>query len=195
MVSLVDRTCSCRYWQLSGLPSPHAISCIFFKTNCLDEYVAPCYWIEQFKKTYAHCLEPVEGMQAWAVSNSPKPRAPGYVKMPGRPKKNRKREAGEKPKTTRVSKVGTRIRCSKCKGVGHNISSCDRRHGVASGPAAFTVSQSSAARNAAPSAAGPNPTASAGPNAMVSSHLVAFTLAICHISSLTNCMSLIGSCS
>jgi len=100
-------------------------------------------------------LEPVEGMQAWAVSNSPKPRAPGYVKMPGRPKKNRKREAGEKPKTTRVSKVGTRIRCSKCKGVGHNISSCDRRHGVASGPAAFTGSQSSAARNAAPSAADP----------------------------------------
>jgi len=115
--------------------------------------------------------------------------------MPDRPKKARKRETGEKPKTTRVSKVGTRIRCSKCKGVGHNISSCDRRHGVASGPAAFTVSQSSAARNAAPSAAGPNPTASAGPNAMVSSHLVAFTLAICHISSLTNCMSLIGSCS
>jgi len=33
LVSLVDRTCSCRYWQLSGLPCPHAISCIFFQNK------------------------------------------------------------------------------------------------------------------------------------------------------------------
>jgi hypothetical protein len=37
VANLVERTCSCRYWQLSGLPCPHAIACIFFKTDCLDD--------------------------------------------------------------------------------------------------------------------------------------------------------------
>jgi len=29
-VNLDERTCSCRFWQLSGLPCPHAISCIYY---------------------------------------------------------------------------------------------------------------------------------------------------------------------
>ena len=114
---------------MSGLPCPHAIACIFFKTNCLDEYVAGCYSIEHFQRTYEHCLQPLEGMTAWPQSNLPKPNPPGYVKMPGRPKKSRKREYGEKPKRTKMSKAGGKIRCSKCKSTGHNTTTCDRRHG------------------------------------------------------------------
>jgi len=47
----VAKTCSCRYWQLAGLPCCHAISCILFKTNYLDEYVADCYSVQHFKQT------------------------------------------------------------------------------------------------------------------------------------------------
>jgi hypothetical protein len=36
---------------------------------------------------------PVEGMNAWPVSEKTLLKAPGYVKMPCRPKKERKREA------------------------------------------------------------------------------------------------------
>ena len=129
-VDLQKRECSCRYWQLAGLPCPHAISSIFFKTNSLDEYIAPCYHVTQFKNTYSHCLNPVEGMQSWPESDMPTLRAPGYVKMPGRPKKERRREPQEQPKARKLSKVGTVIRCRKCKGTGHNRSTCDRRHGV-----------------------------------------------------------------
>jgi hypothetical protein len=134
VVNLVTKTCSCRYWQLSGLPCPHAIACIFFKTNCLDGFVAACYHIEHFKRTYEHCLEPLEGMTAWAESEMPKPKPPGYVKMPGRPKKSRRREPGEKAKRTKMAKIGGKIRCSKCKATGHNTTTCDRRHGTASEP-------------------------------------------------------------
>ncbi|WVZ50575.1 LOW QUALITY PROTEIN: hypothetical protein U9M48_001817 [Paspalum notatum var. saurae] len=131
-VNLADKTCSCRYWQLPGLPCPHAISCIFFKTNTLDEYIAPCYKVDGIKETYSHYLEPVEGMHNWPVSDRPKPLAPGYIKMPGRPKKERKRESTEKPKPTKLSKVGTIIRCRICKGTGHNRSSCSKRNGSTS---------------------------------------------------------------
>jgi alpha-galactosidase len=47
--------------------------------------------------------------------------------MSGRPKTQRTREPNEQPKATKMSRVGTVIICHKCKGVGHNKSSCDRR--------------------------------------------------------------------
>nr|ABA98502.1 transposon protein, putative, Mutator sub-class [Oryza sativa Japonica Group] len=125
-VNLQSRTCSCRYWQLAELPCCHAIACIHYKTNSLDEYIASCYSVKAFMSTYEHCLEPVEGIHSWPVSKRPKPAAPPYVKMPGRPKKERRREPHEKPKATRVSKVGTIIRCRRCKGIGHNKTTCAR---------------------------------------------------------------------
>ena len=137
----ITRECSCRYWQLAGLPCPHAISSIFFKTNSLDEYIAPCYHVTQFKNTYSHCLNPVEGMQSWPESDMPTLRAPGYVKMPGRPKKERTREPQEQHKARKLSKVGTVIRCRKCKGTGHNRSTCDRRHGVKGSQQSNSTSQ------------------------------------------------------
>ncbi|WVZ53833.1 hypothetical protein U9M48_004722 [Paspalum notatum var. saurae] len=131
-VDLVKKECSCRYWQLSGLSCPHAISSIYYKTNSLDEYVADCYKVEQFKKIYSHCLEPVEGMHSWPVSDRPKLKAPGYIRMPGRPKTERRREPQEKPKAKKMSRMGIRIRCTKCKGVGHNRASCDKKNAGAS---------------------------------------------------------------
>ena len=85
-VDLQAMTCSCRYWQLSGLPCCHAISSIYFKTNSLDHYIADCYTVENFRKTYMYCLEPVEGQESWPISDRQKLKAPGYIKMPGRPK-------------------------------------------------------------------------------------------------------------
>lgn len=128
-VNLDSRTCSCRYWQLSGLPCPHAIACINWRSSSLDDYIAPCYSIAEYNKTYEHCLQPVEGMTCWPTSERPRPRQPKMEKMPGRPKKDRKREQDEKPKGIRLSKIGTIIRCRLCKGIGHNRSSCERRHG------------------------------------------------------------------
>jgi alpha-galactosidase len=48
--------------------------------------------------------------------------------MPGRPKTEMRREATEPPKGSRMSKVGTVIRCTKCKQNSHNGTSCDKRN-------------------------------------------------------------------
>jgi hypothetical protein len=69
-VDLDKIECSCRYWQLPGLPCPHAISCIFFKTNTLGDYVATSYTMEAFRSTYSHYLQPREGTTNWPISNS-----------------------------------------------------------------------------------------------------------------------------
>ena len=70
-VDLDRKQCSCRYWQLSGLPCHHAISCIFFKTSSLEDYIASCYSTEAFNRTYDYCLNPLEGMNGWPASDSP----------------------------------------------------------------------------------------------------------------------------
>jgi len=141
------------------------------KTNSLDDYIAPCFRVDAVKATYSHFLLPVEGMQNWPVSDRVRPLAPGYVRMPGRPKKERRRESTEKPKPSKLSRVGTTIRCRICKGIGHNRSSCAKRNDksgtvpVASASAPPTGQDPSAP----PTGQGPSTNASiaAAPNAMV----------------------------
>ena len=73
----------------------------------------------------------MEGKAFWPVSNREKPLPPRYVRMPGRPKKERKRQDGEKkkPPQGKLSKKGIAIRCRVYKGIGHNRTTCSRRIG------------------------------------------------------------------
>ena len=72
-------------------------------------------------------MEPVEGQEMWPISDKPRPQAPGYVRMPGRPKKNaRKREEDEKPVGKKMSKHGTIIVCGLCGTAGHNRTGCKK---------------------------------------------------------------------
>lgn len=126
-VNLDKWTCSCGYFQLAGLPCCHAISAIYKSGRNIADFIHKCYSVEQFKKIYEHCLDPVEGQERWPVSDKPRPQAPGYVSMPGRPRKNdRKREEGEAPKGKKMSKHGTKITCSMCGHKGHNKTGCNK---------------------------------------------------------------------
>jgi len=151
-VDLQAKTCSCRYWQLSRMSCCHAISSIYFISNSLDAYIADCYSVKNLRKTYMHCLEPVEGQDSWPTSDRPKLRAPGYIKMPSRPKTQRTREPHEKPKATKMFRVGTVIRCAKCKCTGHNSSSCDKRSATAPSGGAASGSATRGMSGTVPSA-------------------------------------------
>ena len=67
-------------------------------------------------------------MNCGQISAKPRPQAPGYVRMPSRPKENaRKREETEKLKpTNKMSKHGTIITCSLCHNTGHNKGGCKK---------------------------------------------------------------------
>jgi hypothetical protein len=56
VVHMQQRSCTCRYWELSGLPCCHAISCIYKASEKLDDYIAPCFTISEYLKTYEHVL-------------------------------------------------------------------------------------------------------------------------------------------
>jgi len=124
-VDLNNRTCSCRYWQVSGIPCAHACAALFKMSEEPNKYVHMCFSLEAYKRTYQHVLQPVEHESAWPVSQNHKPLPPRVKKMPGRPKKNRRKDPSEpKKSSTKSSRVGTKIKCGRCKGDGHNSRTC-----------------------------------------------------------------------
>ena len=125
-VDLQEGTCSCRYWQLSGIPCVHALAASQCGPDDIDSLIAPCYRIEAYNKTYEHVMMPMEGMPSWPISDRPRPLLPSYVQMPGRPRTERVRGGDEPPKYAyKLSKIGTKIKCSLCGNPGHNMRKCN----------------------------------------------------------------------
>jgi hypothetical protein len=122
-VDISARTCSCRYWQLSGIPCHHATTAIYLSSLQLEDYISDCYSVVEYNKIYDHCMLPMEGMGQWPTDPR-QPQPPAYVKMPERPRKERRREPGESKKATKVSRAGSVVTCSKCKKTGHNSRTC-----------------------------------------------------------------------
>ncbi|KAJ9561399.1 hypothetical protein OSB04_006559 [Centaurea solstitialis] len=122
------RTCTCRMWQLSGVPCPHAVAAIFYLHKLPEDYVPHWFKRDLYKVTYSYHLQPVQGMNQWAPNPLNKPLPPKPRIMPGRPKKKRKRAAHE-PAThvARISRVGAVMTCKKCGGQGHNQRGCKEK--------------------------------------------------------------------
>jgi hypothetical protein len=57
VVNLEDRTCSCREWQVSGLPCKHALAFIIaLADGKIEMHVDSYYSIEKFRAAYAQLI-------------------------------------------------------------------------------------------------------------------------------------------
>ncbi|PPD85000.1 hypothetical protein GOBAR_DD18072 [Gossypium barbadense] len=110
--------CSCKGWQLTGLPCCHAIAVI----NCIGrspyDYCSRYFSTESYRLTYAESVKPIPDTD-WAMQNDYSEAAmtvtPPTRRPPGRPttKKVGSQEAMKR-----------QLQCSKCKGLGHNKATC-----------------------------------------------------------------------
>ncbi|XP_031127717.1 uncharacterized protein LOC116029817 [Ipomoea triloba] len=138
-VDLATRSCTCRRWDLIGIPCPHAVCAIWIKheKGPIWHYVDPCYLISTYMKTYAGCINPMAGYEEWPSTDREPPLPPLYNAKPGRPRKLRKKSRGETSKTAKTSKGGerresgvyltrkhVRLHCTTCKQPGHNTRKC-----------------------------------------------------------------------
>ncbi|KAH0670542.1 hypothetical protein KY285_024820 [Solanum tuberosum] len=105
-VDIVSRSCSCRSWQLRGIPCPHGAAALHYKELEPIHSVASCYSKETYLSTYAHFIQPMNNMKMWPASNNPIVKPPKIKKLPGRPGKVRRKEANESRKTEKLSKRG-----------------------------------------------------------------------------------------
>ncbi|WOL01560.1 hypothetical protein Cni_G10277 [Canna indica] len=127
VVNLSDRTCSCRNWDISGIPYNHAISCIVWLKEDSNNYVNSYYKKEAYLKTYEFLMEPLTGKNTWPQVEVPHILPPPVKKMLGRPKKKMRRKVHEEESSLRLSKRDVAMSCSLCKQDEHNRRSCPLR--------------------------------------------------------------------
>lgn len=113
-MDIVSRSCSCRSWQLRGIPCPHGVVALRYKELEPIHYVANCYSKETYLSTYAHFIRSMNNMKMWPTSNNPIVKPPKIKKLFGGPGKVRRKEADESRKTGKLSKIGVVMTCSKC---------------------------------------------------------------------------------
>ncbi|PPD78823.1 hypothetical protein GOBAR_DD24231 [Gossypium barbadense] len=122
VVNIDHWDCSCKGWQLTGLPCSHAIAVIECIGRSPYDYCSQYFTTESFRLTYAESIHPVPNVDrpiedelpevtAVAVTVTPPP----SKRPPGRPKK-------KQPES--IDMMRRQLQCSKCKGLGHNKKTC-----------------------------------------------------------------------
>ncbi|GKB71848.1 transposase, MuDR [Tanacetum coccineum] len=115
-VVLDERICSCRVWQVKGLPCVHASAFISFTRDSWEKYCDLYFTIEKFKDAYAFGVATMPGKDQWVRLETGEKIYPPIIKRPaGRPRKNRIVPADETKK---------RHRCKQCGQLGHRQKSC-----------------------------------------------------------------------
>ncbi|KAH7844045.1 hypothetical protein Vadar_023666 [Vaccinium darrowii] len=124
-VNLQKRSCSCRRWELTGIPCEHGALVIAMEGRQPEDYVSDWYSKKTFLTSYKHILHPMNGQDMWEKSGKPPIQPPEFKRQTGRPRKSRRREADESRKNPfKLSRVGVKMTCKKCGKQGHNKRTC-----------------------------------------------------------------------
>ena len=129
VVNLEGRTCSCRVWDLTGIPCCHAVTAIQESRQNPIDYVDSWYTKETYMKTYSNIIEVIKGEEFWEDVPGDTVLPPLIVKkLKGWPKKMRRREGWEGPVSKgnykRMSYRGRKMHCGYCRKEGHKINVC-----------------------------------------------------------------------
>lgn len=121
IVNIDHLDCSCRAWQLNGLPCCHALAVVGCLGQSPYDYCSRYLTTESYRLTYSESIHPLPSIELPLENNSSSSQMvvtvtpPPTRRPPGRPTKKRCSSQG-------VTK--RQLLCSKCKGTGHNKSSC-----------------------------------------------------------------------
>jgi len=117
-VNLVEKTCGCRKWDVTGLPCSHACSSIIKAKQKPEHYVSHFFKKDMYAKAFQPVIYPVPGQHAWPKTGTPDIIPPYFHIKKGRKQEKRRKGKFEVPKPKETSRIGT-ITCSNCKLQGH----------------------------------------------------------------------------
>ncbi|CAH1420671.1 unnamed protein product [Lactuca virosa] len=95
-VDLEGRVCSCRLWDLSGIPRVHAIAAINYIHQTSEGYISEYFSMNKFKEFYSTNISPMNWSNMWPQTRYNKSFPPVGRKMLGRPRIKRRRHESEK---------------------------------------------------------------------------------------------------
>ncbi|XP_056170809.1 uncharacterized protein LOC115666035 isoform X1 [Syzygium oleosum] len=137
VVNIRHRTCSCRRWDISGIPCCHVVAALVYLREQPEKWVHTCFSMEKFRQTYSHVVHAVDSKDTWPAREHLLP--PDVPKQVGRKKKQRTKSVNEvadsnlktrkkkvvrEPAGIKLKRQNTTITCGKCGGLGHNRYHC-----------------------------------------------------------------------
>ncbi|XP_071694013.1 uncharacterized protein [Rutidosis leptorrhynchoides] len=120
-VDISQWECSCKMWQLTGLPCCHAMAVFECTGKNVCDYCSRYFMVNSYRKTYAESIfpipdveGPVDGEELSVIVTPPPAKRPA-----GKPGRRAKlKQAGS------LEMIRRQMQCSKCKGLGHNKKTC-----------------------------------------------------------------------
>ncbi|XP_020276616.1 uncharacterized protein LOC109850939 [Asparagus officinalis] len=126
IVDIQSRCCSCRRWQMYGIPCAHAAAALLSCGEDVRLYAQECFSVRKYCEAYSQAIHPIPDRGMWKelaegtegggktdiIIRPPKTRRP-----PGRPKKKVLRlESLKRPKRV--------VQCGRCHLLGHSQKKC-----------------------------------------------------------------------
>jgi hypothetical protein len=127
IVDIRSRICSCRRWQLYGLPCAHAAAALISCGQNAHLFAEPCFTVASYRETYSQSVNPIPDRSQWTEAGEGAEgggakgdiiiRPPKIRRPPGRPKKKVLRvENFKRPKRV--------VQCGRCHMLGHSQKKC-----------------------------------------------------------------------
>ncbi|KAK8681803.1 hypothetical protein V6N13_054204 [Hibiscus sabdariffa] len=127
VVDIKGWSCTCRLWDLTGIPCPHVVCVVLYREERLEDYVLVSYKKHVYIDLYNAAMPTISSEQFWKDTKMGSLDPPLKRKLPGRPKHKRKREEGEVRSGNKWTKRGVKMTCRLCRLNGHNIRTCPNK--------------------------------------------------------------------
>ncbi|XP_058180113.1 uncharacterized protein LOC131298654 [Rhododendron vialii] len=120
VVDIGEHSCTCRRWDLNGIPCTHGCTAIISHKAQPEDYVNDCYSTKTFMRTYSQRIYPIPDKSLWPTTECD-PIMPPPIRTPiGRPKKARRKGVVEPQNPYKVRKHHITLMCRQCGTFGHN---------------------------------------------------------------------------
>lgn len=124
IVNIGSRSCSCRDWQIYGIPCSHAVAALISCKKDFYNYAEECFTVASYMKAYSCAINPLPDRSEWSKKfqfhtgdEGGIVRPPNFRRPPGRPDK--KRFCMEE-----LNREKHTVRCSRCNQTGHYKRTC-----------------------------------------------------------------------
>ena len=128
VVDLNARACTCRYFDVRGIPCSHAVACIHWVRQDPANFVSDYFKKDTYERAYNCGIPPMNGRNLWTEVEVGYVFPPLVRRQPCRAKQKKRVDSSERHLTgPSLSRKGMQMTCSICHQVGHNKKSCTRR--------------------------------------------------------------------
>jgi len=122
VVYLEEQKCTCREWQVSGRPCPHALAVITTERQPnMNKYVHETYSVKKLKAAYAGYIPHITDKQQWPVVEKGFKVFPPAVKEKKGPSRTKKKM--HLSYLERSGKATKQVICKSCGEPGHRATS------------------------------------------------------------------------